>query len=150
MDRRLFLTSACTTASVTITGCLGSDTEPDEPADSNAERNADLDDETIALANTMGELLEEDLSFRDWRFFDDLFIPEFITENGPADEIPILGRAFATIVQDGFQYESMPTAFNDGGTIDWMVYIQPEWARDYANDEISAESYFEQIRATLH
>ena len=148
MDRRRYLSYVCCFSIVSVTGCIGSGNGADEDAASN--QRDDLDEQTIALANVMGSVVDDELTFLEWRFSGDRFIPEFITVDGPEVEIPILGRAFAEIVADGFAHESMPTGVTEDDFIEYMVYIQPEWAKEYNSGELSEQSYFEQIEATIH
>ena len=148
MDRRFYLRCICSSALLSLAGCTGSDDDADDDFDANP--RDDLEEETVELADVMASTVDGELTFVGWRFSGGLFVPEFITEDGAEKEIPILGRAFADIVADGFEHESMPTALNEDEFIEYMVYIEPEWAKEYNTGELSEESYFQNIQATLH
>jgi len=140
--RRWFLVVA-STAATGVAGCLGEsdDDSGDEPA-----IPADQQELIEAFLDELGQHADVE----DWSMFGDQFVPRYVSGNSPEEDIPMLGAAYAGIVEEGFEFETMPTALDEDGIIDWMVYIFPEWAEEYLEGEMSEEEYHTEIRETIH
>lgn len=144
MNRRHFLGLQTLGGLILLSGCTSSDDEPSsDPRD-------DLDDRTMELADAMGEQISETIGFRRWRFSGDLFIPEYDTAGSPTADVPIISEAYASIVEQGFEYTAMPSAFGEDDLLTYMVYIQPEWASAYSTGDLSEDEYHQQIFETVH
>lgn len=129
-----------------IAGCLG-DSEDD--ADDAPPGTSDLPEETISLADEIGVAVEADRDVHQWRFAGDLYVLEFYGEH-PPDDIPILGEAYAEGVTAGFDHQTMPTALDANDTIEYMVYIEVEWAQEWTDGALSDAEYYDLIAATIH
>lgn len=154
MNRRAALAALGTLYGTTVAGCLGTD-EDGTGNDDSGEREdddrgtADLDDETIELAERMAAAVDEELAVREWRFSGTQYIITFIDDGGPDGSIPVLGDAYADVVDDGFDHHTMPTAFNDE-TVEYMFTITPDLARRFLDGEWSEDEYHEAIAETIH
>ena len=143
--RRQFVLFATSAVTVTLAGCLDDDEDDEIPGDEDL-----LPSDQQALVEAWIAAVDDDLDVQSWRMFGDQFIPEYSSGNPPETDIPILGESYADIVADGFEYETMPTAVDDEGLIQYMVYIYPEWAEEYYQGEIDKDEYIGRIEGTIH
>ncbi|ELY63122.1 hypothetical protein C489_19941 [Natrinema versiforme JCM 10478] len=139
----------------TIAGCLG---ETGESGDENQETDdgdqrgdvgSDVSDETSALATEMVDAIDGDLSVAEWHLHD-MFVPQYTDSTGVDGDIRILGDAYADIVDQGFDRQSMPTALDEDGITDFMVFLEPEWATAYLDGDWTKEEYYAEIKASQH
>ncbi|SER66535.1 hypothetical protein [Natrinema salaciae] len=140
----------------TVAGCLGGTDESEENAegeagddDNRGDVGSDISDEASALAAEMIEAIDDDLSVMKWQFHS-MLVPEYTDSGGVDDDVPILGDAYADIVDRGFEYRSMPTALDDNELPDFMVFLEPEWATAYLDGDWSKEEYYAKIEASQH
>ena len=147
MHRRDVIAASSLAFLSSLAGCLRDDSGDDHEGD--APPASDLSEETQLLAGQIADAVEEEREIDQWRFARDLYIIEFYGEF-PPDDIPILARAYAEGVADGFSYRSMPTAINETGGIEYMVYIELEWAESYNAGEMSAAEFHDEIAETIH
>ena len=147
MHRRHYIAMTVSLLASGVAGCIGDN--DDDTADAEGSGASDLPEETQALAEKMASLVDEERNIHRWRFSGDLYILEFIGEF-PPDDIPILGRAYAEVVADGFEYLSMPTAINENGAIEYMVYIEPEWANQLNEGTLTDAEYHDLVAETIH
>lgn len=144
--RRRFVLLLSSGAVTGLAGCLGDDDDETESEDD----SASLPPDQQQLVETWIESVDDDLNVLDWRMFGDQFIPEYSSGHPPETDIPILADSYAEIVADGFEHETMPTAVDDEGLIQYMVNIFPEWALEYTDGEIDRSEYIDRIEETLH
>lgn len=144
VSRRSVLTSAATVSTGAVAGCLGGadDGESDDSDDGVSEESRELAAEFI-------ETIDTELSVEDWRF-GGLLIPEYADSGGLEADAIVLGDAYADIVDRGFDHRAMPSALDDSGDVDFMVFLEPEWAIAYLEGEWSTEEYYAEIRDSEH
>ena len=145
MNRRRFITVSGLSCLCGLAGCLGDDDEGDTAPPG----TDDLPEETIEQAEGIATDVEADRDVLQWRFAGDLHVIEFYGEH-PSDDIPILGAAYADGVADGFDHRTMPTAMDENDTIEYMVYIEVEWAREWTDGALADAEYHDLIAATIH
>lgn len=145
-----------TVAVGTIAGCLGDTDKNEENADGEAGDDGqrgdvgnDVSEETSTLAAEMIEAIDDDLSVLEWQLHD-MFVPEYTDSGGVDDDVPILGDAYADIVDQGFDRRAMPTALDDNEIPASMVFLEPEWATAYLDGDWSKEEYYAEIKASKH
>ncbi|MFC4542430.1 hypothetical protein ACFO5R_10885 [Halosolutus amylolyticus] len=97
----------------------------------------------------MVEAVDDDLSVTDWELHG-MFIPEYTDSGGLEADVPILGDAYADIVDQGFDRRAMPTALEDDGTVDFMVFLETEWATAYLDGDWSEDEYYAEIEDSEH
>lgn len=153
VSRRTLLSSATAVCVGSLAGCLGDDTENQESGDPDGggetdNVGSDVGEETSALATEMIDAID-DLSVVNWRLYG-MFIPEYTDSRGVEADVRILGDAYADIVEQGFDRRSMPTALDDEGNPEFMVYLEPEWATAYLDGAWSDETYYAEIEASEH
>ncbi|WP_440764377.1 hypothetical protein [Natronorubrum sp. DTA7] len=126
---------------------MGESDENDEPNGSDGDDG--VSDESQALATEFIETIDTDLSVEDW-WLTGMLVPEYTNSEGVEADTVILGEAYADIVDRGFDHRAMPTALDDSGTTDFMVFLEPEWATASLDGEWSTEEYYEAIRDSEH
>lgn len=144
--RRSLLRAVGATATVGVAGCTGGDDA--EPTAT--EEEPELPPEEQAAIDIWMETVEGELSMREWRLVAGEFVPRYYSENTHVEDTPILAEAYTGMVEVGFEYDAMPTAFDEDDTIHYMLHIRQEWALAYLDDELSEAEYFERIEETLH
>lgn len=155
VSRRSVLTSGTVLGVGTIAGCLGETGESEENAkrETTDDRPDDVgsavSEETRALAAEMIEAIDDDLSVMEWRLHS-TFVPEYTDSGGAEADVPILGDAYADIVDQGFDYRAMPTALDEDNFTDFMVYLEPGWATAYLDGDWSKEKYYATIEDSKH
>ncbi len=161
-SRRGYLVVLAATA---VAGCLGEDdAEPpegsddddsesdnDDPGSDDGDSESDgVDEGTQGLAAEMAEAIDEELGVTGWRFEGQLYVPEYADGDGVDADIPVLAAAYADVVDAGFDHRSMPTARDADGDIEYMVFLEPEWGREYVAGELSESEYHAAISETEH
>lgn len=146
VSRRSVLASVSIASVGVLAGCLGDPTDDDE-ADEPDETSAS--EKSQALAAEMAAAIDDDLSVENWTL-GGMFILEYADSGGVESDVPILGDAYAEIVERGFDHRAMPTALGDRGTVDFMVFLEPDWADTYLEGEWSSEEYHAEILASEH
>ncbi|WP_245852870.1 hypothetical protein [Natrinema ejinorense] len=155
VSRRSVLTIGATVSIGTVAGCLGETGGSGENAEGEADDDhggdvgADVSAETSALAAEMVEAIDDDLSVLKWQLHD-MFVPQYTDSAGMDSDIPILGDAYADIVDQGFDRRAMPTLLDDNEIPDSMVFLEPEWATAYLDGDWSKEEYYAEIEASKH
>ena len=143
--RRQFVVGVSGVAVTGFAGCLGDSDDSDE-----TDRRAEIPADQEELIETWIADVDDDLQVEGWRMSGEQFIPEYASGNSPETDIPVLGESYARIVDDGFEYQTMPTAVDDDGLIRYMVIIEPEWAEEYTTGEIDEAEYVNRIEGTIH
>ncbi|WP_306055384.1 hypothetical protein [Natronococcus wangiae] len=150
MSRRTTLITVIAVGSGAGAGCLDNTTE------SQRENNNGTDDsdkngaeEARELAAEMVELIDDELSVINWEL-NGMFVPEYTESAGVEADIPILGDAYAEIVDQGFDRRAMPTALDEDGNVDFMVFLEPEWANAYLGGDWSEDEYYTEIEDSEH
>ncbi|TYL38024.1 hypothetical protein CV102_14460 [Natronococcus pandeyae] len=134
----------------TVAGCLDETDEAEEENRGGDDGNENGDDEEMrALAAEMVEAIDDDLSVTDWEL-NGMFVPEYVDSRGVEDDVPILGDAYAEIVDQGFDRRAMPTALDDDGDVEFMVFLETEWANAFLDGDWSEEEYYAEIEDSEH
>lgn len=154
VPRRTVLAAATAVGAGTVAGCLDDTDESEQEAaqgagDGTGDDQTDVSEEERALAAEMVEAIDDDLSVTDWELHG-MFIPEYADSGGLEADVQILGDAYADIVDQGFDRRAMPTALNDDGTVNFMVFLEPEWASAYLDGDWSEEEYYAAIEDSEH
>ena len=127
----------------TVAGCLGGTDEPEtETEDEISERDRNLAAEMI-------DTIDAELSVTTWEL-PGMLIPEYTDSHGVTADASILGSAYVDIVEQGFDRRAMPTALTEAGDIDFMVFLEPEWANAYLEGEWSEAEYYAEIENSEH
>lgn len=149
--RRRVLGAISAGVTVGTAGCIGGTTEDGADDDHGDEGDeSDVDEETRELAAEMVAAVDDELSVIDWEI-PGMFIPEYTDSGGLEEDVPILGDAYADIVDQGFDRRAMPTALEDDEeSVDFMVFLEPEWATAYLEGEWSGEEYYAEIEDSEH
>ena len=145
LTRRRALLGSASIASGGVAGCLG-----DGDGSSSGDSSPLSDEERMELARKWEDLADDELDVVDWRFSSIQFIPEYADNSSPEDDIPLLIDTFAEIIEDGFDMQSMPTAVDEDGSIEYMTFIAVDNFNDYLNGEISREQLAELVADTVH
>ena len=155
VSRRAALGWATALGAGALAGCLDG-TDDGEAAPGTTELNdhdgdvgSDVDERTTALAARMVDAVDPELTVTGWRLHG-LFVPEYVDGDGLAADARILGDAYREIVADGFDRRAMPTALHESGSVDFMVYLEPEWARAVLDGDWSDETYYAEVEASVH
>jgi len=154
-SRRGYLVVLAATA---VAGCLGGDdAEPPDGSDDGDSGSDDsdsgsdgVDEGTRALAAEMAEAIDGELGVTGWRFEGQLYVPEYADGDGVDADIPVLAAAYADVVDAGFDHRAMPTARDDDGDVEYMVFLEPEWGREYVDGQLSESEYHAAIAETEH
>lgn len=144
VSRRSVLSTATVVSVGAVAGCLGETDENDGD-----ENDTDDSDEMRELAAEMVQAIDPELSVAAWEL-PGMFIPEYTDSRGLEADVPILGTAYADIVDRGFDRRTMPTALDDDDEIWFMVFIEPEWANSYLDGDWSEEKYHARIVDSAH
>lgn len=144
VSRRAVLASVTAVGVGTVAGCLDDTGRNDDGSE-----ETDVDEETRALAVEMVDAIDDDLSVTDWDLHG-MFVPEYTDSGGVEDDVPILGDAYADVVERGFDRRAMPTALDDDGNVDFMVFLEPEWASAYLGGDWSKNRYYAEIEDSEH
>ncbi|WP_254764148.1 hypothetical protein [Natrinema marinum] len=141
------MSTAAALGTAAVAGCLGgtgeNEGEPDE------ETGNDVSEADRDLAAEMVDAVDDDLSVTDWEV-PGMFILDYANSGGVEADAPILGSGYADIADRGFDRRAMPTALLDDGSVDFMVFIEPEWARSYLEGEWSEAEYYARIVDSEH
>ncbi len=155
-SRRSVLLLGTTISVGTVAGCLGATGETEEETERESDDDvpegdvgSEIEEEASALAAEMVETIDDDLSVAGWQFHS-MFVPEYTDSGGLEADVRTLGDAYVDIVEQGFDYRAMPTALDESGLTDFMVYLDPEWATAYLNGDWSKEAYYAEIEASEH
>lgn len=159
VSRRSVLAVATTVCLGGVAGCLDDargDAEPESDADDHdrdqdheGAGGDDVSDASYELASEMVDTIDEELSVTEWDV-SGTFVPRYTDSQGVAADASILGDAYADIVDQGFDHRAMPTALDDDGQIEFMVMLEPEWARVYLDGEWSEDAYYAEIVDSEH
>lgn len=139
------LTTAIAGGVGTVAGCLGGPNETEGESEGGVN---DVSEKDRALAAKMVETIDENLSVIGWDL-PGMFIPEYTDSRGVESDVPILGNAYADIVEQGFDRRAMPTAY-ENDEIFFMVFLEPEWATAYLDGEWSESTYYTEIEDSAH
>lgn len=137
-------TALASLATVGAAGCL-----EDERSDDLDDGENDVSDESRALAAEMIDAIDPALSVAEWTF-GGMLVPKYTDSGGVEADVPILGDAYADVVDRGFDHRAMPTALDERGGTDFMVFLEVEWASAYLDGEWSREEYYEEILVSEH
>jgi hypothetical protein len=139
MRRRTFLTSAATTATLALGGCLGEEPSPtDDGAQTDDEHvtalRAEIDDRGVDLTNIDldGDIVEVEHGY----------------DEDPNDAIANVAMAFVERISEGWDVERLDGLLYDQGS-DWTWHAEAEWAREYADGEIGPDEYGERLSETM-
>lgn len=146
-SRRRFIAAVSSVAVVGVAGCLG---DSDDEGEDDADPEPDIPEDQRELVEAWIDEVDDELNVQDWSMFGDQFIPRYVSGNPPQEDIPLLAESYAGVVDEGFEFETMPTVLHDDGTIDWMVYIYPSWAEEYLEGSMTEDEYHEAIEQTVH
>lgn len=154
VSRRTVLIAAAGGGGGTIAGCLDETTEGEGEGehgtgDGNGDGESDADEEARELAAEMVEAIDDELAVADWELHG-MFVPEYTDSGGVETDVPILGNAYAEIVDRGFDRRAMPTALDDDENVDFMVFLEPEWANAYLDGDLSEAEYYAEIEDSEH
>ncbi|WP_265108556.1 hypothetical protein [Halosolutus halophilus] len=154
VSRRTVLATATAVGVGTIAGCLDDADGTEQEAaqgtgDGTGDDETDVSEEERALAAEMVDAIDDELSVTDWELHG-MFIPEYADSGGLEADVPILGDAYADIVDQGFDRRAMPTALADDGTVDFMVFLETEWANAYLDGDWSEDEYYAEIEDSEH
>lgn len=151
VSRRTVLGIATAVGGGTIAGCLDDTTgngDGDDEGAGDADDPSDDSEEARELAAEMVEAIDDDLSVANWKL-NGMFVPEYTDSGGVDADVPILGTAYAEIVDRGFDRRAMPTALDDEN-VEFMVFLEPEWANAYLDGDWSEEEYYAEIEDSEH
>ena len=159
VSRRTVLATATTVCVGAVAGCLddaegdaeseSGDGDHDRDHDHEEAAGDDVSDASYALASEMIDAIDDELSVTEWDI-SGTFVPRYDDSQGVAADASILGDAYADIVDQGFDHRAMPTALDDEGNLDFMVFLETEWARAYLDGEWSEEAYYAAIVDSEH
>ncbi|QCC56695.1 hypothetical protein DV706_17565 (plasmid) [Natronorubrum bangense] len=143
----------------TLAGCVSDSGEsaPDDAhsGDNNGherDESGETDEQNelaTELAAEMVDAIDDELSVTDWEL-NGMFVPDYTDSGGLEADIEILGPAYADIVEQGFDRRAMPTARDDDGSVDFMTFLEPEWATAYLDGELSEAEYYAEIADSEH
>lgn len=148
VSRRAVLTTATAICIGTVAGCLD-DADEESDDDSSEEDESDGNEEPRALAAEMVEAIDDEVSVVNWEL-NGMFVPEYTDSRGLEGDVPILGDAYADIVDRGFDRRAMPTALDEDENVDFMVFLEPEWAESYLDGDWTEERYYTEIADSEH
>ena len=134
MDRRTFVTGAVTAATLSITGCLGT------------EDALGIDDDHLSALRT--EIDDRGVDYESVELNDTIVEVEHGYDEDPNDAIANVAMAFVERITEGWDVERLEGFLRDDGS-DWAWHAEAEWAREYANGEISPDEYGARLSETL-
>ncbi|MFA9427761.1 hypothetical protein [Natronorubrum sp. A-ect3] len=159
ISRRTVLATATAIGGGTLAGCVSDsgdgasdDTHSDDDDGHDHDENGETDEHSeleTELAAEMIDAIDDELSVTDWEL-NGMFVPDYTDSGGLEADIEILGPAYADIVEQGFDRRAMPTAYADDGSVDFMVFLEPEWAQEYLDGELSEAEYYAEIADSEH
>ncbi|SIS13509.1 hypothetical protein [Natronorubrum thiooxidans] len=158
ISRRTVLATATAIGGGTLAGCISdsgdgaSDDTHSDDGDHDHDENSETDEDSelaTELAAEMVDAIDDELSVSGWEL-NGMFVPDYTDSGGPEADIEILGPAYADIVDQGFDRRAMPTARDDDGSVDFMVFLEPEWAREYLDGNWTKAEYYAEIADSEH
>ena len=149
VTRRSVLRSTIGATSFGVAGCLGRSDEP-EPAEETDPTWDSLPPDQREAVEIWIETVEGELSMKGWRMAGGEFVPRYYSGNAHSEDTPILAEGYTAMVEAGFEYDTMPTAFDEDDIIDYMLRIRREWTMEHLAGELSEDEYFARIEATVH
>lgn len=72
-----------------------------------------------------------------------------VTEEAMVGEIGYISGAYAFMVNEGYDKRLIVDIYETDGSHAGEYFIEPEWAQDYFDGEITAEEYFTKIAETI-
>ncbi|WP_254533755.1 hypothetical protein [Natrinema gelatinilyticum] len=148
VSRRSVLTAATVAGLGTLAGCVTGTPENGTGTD-DVDGGSDISESDRELAAEMVETIDADLTVIGWEL-PGMFIPEYTDSIGLEEDVAILGSAYADIADRGFDHKAMPTAQNADGEVEFMVFIEPEWANSFLDDDWSETEYYTRIEESVH
>lgn len=159
VSRRTVLATATAIGGGTLAGCVSDsgdstseDAHSDDDGDHDHDENGGNDEHSeleTELAAEMVDAIDGELSVIGWEL-NGMFVPDYTDSGGLEADIEILGPAYADIVDQGFDRRAMPTARDDNGSVDFMVFLEPEWATAYLDGEWTKAEYYTEIDDSEH
>jgi hypothetical protein len=134
MDRRTFVTGAVTAATLSITGCLGT------------EDALGIDDDHLSALRT--EIDDRGVEYESVELNDNIVEVEHGYDEDPNDAIANVAMAFVERIADDWGVERLDGHLNDEGN-DWTWYAEAEWAQAYADGNIEPDEYGERLSKTM-
>ncbi|WP_254525520.1 hypothetical protein [Natrinema caseinilyticum] len=148
VSRRSVLTAATVAGLGTLAGCVTGTPEDGNGTD-DAGGGSDVSERDRELAAEMVETIDTDLTVTGWEL-PGMFVPEYTDSIGLEADVVILGSAYADVADRGFDHKAMPTAQNADGAVEFMVFIEPEWADSFLEGDWSKAEYYTRIEESVH
>jgi hypothetical protein len=134
MNRRAFVSGVATATAVGVAGCLG-----------DAEESR-TDDEH--LARLRAEIDDRGVDHESIDVADDVVTVEHGHDGAPNDAVANVAMAFVERIEDGWGVTRLEGLLHGDGA-DWTWHAKAEWAREYAEGEISPEEYGSRLSETM-
>lgn len=147
--RRRFLVSVGGACVASLSGCLGDGGEGESTDHGDEDDTSEPSEEARSLAESFVDAIDDELSVTESTWRGPQFVPEYEDSGGLETDVTVMGEAYADVVDEGFDHQMMPTAMDDDG-VDFMVFLEPEWAAAYVDEELSETEYHAEIEESEH
>ncbi|GAB7089956.1 hypothetical protein JCM18237_02270 [Halorubrum luteum] len=154
MHRRDVVAAVGALATSALAGCA--DEEPDgpvaddaDPTEDDADDDADSPEAVEAFHNAI-TVIDDELGVEASGVESAFVWVDFYTSGELLEDLQVVGGAYAGAVDQGLDRTLDAIAVQEDAPVEeYVVTVEPEWAQQFVDEEISGQEYLERIEETL-
>ena len=159
MNRRRILAAVASAVGASLAGCA--DEEPDGPVADDADPTEDdaADDadspeddvpEAVEAFHNAITVIDDELGVEASGVESAFVWVDFYTSGELLEDLQVVGGAYAGAVDQGLDRTLDAIAVQEDAPVEeYVVTVEPEWAQQLVDEEISGQEYLERIEGTL-